>query len=69
MTVKGAGHTEFCLDAHDPSLHLIELTGWFRIAVNKPRRLVSFARLRIPWARRSQCLWITSAPRRTDLPG
>ncbi len=29
MAVKGAGHTEFGLDAHDSSLHLIELTGWF----------------------------------------
>jgi hypothetical protein len=38
MTVKGAGHTEFGFDAHDPPLHLIELTGWFGIATNKPRR-------------------------------
>ena len=38
MAVKGAGHTEFGLDAHDSSLHLIELTGWFRIAAHQPRR-------------------------------
>jgi hypothetical protein len=36
--MKRAGHTEFGLDAHDPPLHLIELTGWFRIAAHQPRR-------------------------------
>jgi hypothetical protein len=28
MTVERARHTEFGLDAHDSSLHVIELTGW-----------------------------------------
>src|SRR4051794_29110743 len=38
VTMKGAGHTEFGLDAHDPPLHLIELTGWFGMAAHQPRR-------------------------------
>ena len=42
MPMKGAGHTEFGLDAHDPPLHLIELTGWFRLAAHQPRRCAGF---------------------------
>ena len=38
MAVKGAGHTEFGLDAHDSSLHLIETTGCWLGAARKPRR-------------------------------
>ena len=45
MPVKGAGHTEFGLDAHDPPLHLIELTGWFRLAAHQPRRMAVRARV------------------------
>ena len=41
MPMKGAGHTEFRLDAHDPPLHLIELTGWFGLAAHQPRRKAS----------------------------
>ena len=38
MAVEGAGDTEFGLDAHDSSLHVIETTGCWSSTVRKPRR-------------------------------
>ena len=35
VTVKGAGHTEFRLDAHDSSLHISETTCWGMVTVCK----------------------------------
>jgi hypothetical protein len=36
--VERAGDTEFCLDAHDSSLHVIETTGCRPGTACKPRR-------------------------------
>src|SRR3546814_10098969 len=42
VTMKRAGHTEFSLNPHDPSLHMFELTGWVSVTVRKVgRRFVS----------------------------
>jgi hypothetical protein len=38
MAVERAGDTEFGLDAHDSSLHLIETTGCCPTTARKPRR-------------------------------
>jgi hypothetical protein len=38
MAMERAGDTEFRLDAHDSSLHLIETTGCCPTTARKPRR-------------------------------
>jgi hypothetical protein len=38
MAMERAGDTEFCLDAHDSSLHVIETTGCWPSTARKPRR-------------------------------
>jgi hypothetical protein len=38
MAVERAGDTELGFDAHDSSLHLIELTGCCMQTTRKPRR-------------------------------
>src|SRR4029077_17566670 len=38
MAMERAGDTEFCLDAHDSSLHVIETTGCCPTTARKPRR-------------------------------
>src|SRR6476469_3413057 len=38
MAMERAGDTEFCLDAHDSSLHVIETTGCRPTTERKPRR-------------------------------
>ena len=40
MAVERAGDTEFGLDAHDSSLHLIETTGCCPTTARKPRRMI-----------------------------
>jgi hypothetical protein len=39
MAMERAGDTEFCLDAHDSSLHVIETTCCCPTTARKPRRI------------------------------
>src|SRR5262249_48663603 len=38
MAMERAGDTDFCLDAHDSSLHVVETTGCWPTTARKPRR-------------------------------
>jgi hypothetical protein len=48
MAVERAGDTEFRLDAHDSSLHLIETTGCCPTTTGKPRRTVPLTVVGLP---------------------